>query len=103
MHALLLLRPDDTLTRTPIDEAVRCPRQLTPHAAAATHAPCTAAPRRQPLYVKLLGSHVFGLGFMTSVAFITLTGMFFSSWLGRWGCPRHVCRLESCNGAGGWQ
>eukprot|EP01025_Chloroclados_australasicus_P016438 TRINITY_DN1825_c1_g1_i1.p1 TRINITY_DN1825_c1_g1~~TRINITY_DN1825_c1_g1_i1.p1 ORF type:complete len:258 (-),score=23.30 TRINITY_DN1825_c1_g1_i1:454-1227(-) len=36
-----------------------------------------------PLYVKLLGFQVFGLGFMTSMAFIFLTGIFFSSWLGK--------------------
>eukprot|EP00878_Enallax_costatus_P013925 GHUV01014562.1.p1 GENE.GHUV01014562.1~~GHUV01014562.1.p1 ORF type:complete len:178 (+),score=39.19 GHUV01014562.1:288-821(+) len=37
-----------------------------------------------PLYKRFLGIEVFGLGFMTSVAFITMTGVFFSSWLGSW-------------------
>eukprot|EP00775_Hariotina_reticulata_P005637 gene5637-5876_t len=37
-----------------------------------------------PLYQRFLGFEVFGLGFMTSVLFITMTGVFFSSWLGSW-------------------
>eukprot|EP01023_Acetabularia_acetabulum_P063232 TRINITY_DN7917_c0_g2_i1.p1 TRINITY_DN7917_c0_g2~~TRINITY_DN7917_c0_g2_i1.p1 ORF type:complete len:254 (-),score=13.21 TRINITY_DN7917_c0_g2_i1:402-1163(-) len=36
-----------------------------------------------PVYEKLMGFQVFGLGFMTSMAFILFTGIFFSSWLGR--------------------
>jgi uncharacterized membrane protein len=36
----------------------------------------------QPLYKKFLGVEVFGLGFLTSVVFVTSTGVFFSSWLG---------------------
>eukprot|EP01023_Acetabularia_acetabulum_P062134 TRINITY_DN759_c0_g2_i3.p1 TRINITY_DN759_c0_g2~~TRINITY_DN759_c0_g2_i3.p1 ORF type:complete len:261 (-),score=32.23 TRINITY_DN759_c0_g2_i3:252-1034(-) len=36
-----------------------------------------------PVYEKLFGFQVFGLGFVTSMAFIFITGVFFSSWLGR--------------------
>ncbi|GLC46029.1 hypothetical protein PLESTB_001026300 [Pleodorina starrii] len=35
-----------------------------------------------PIYYKLFDFHVFGLGFITSMAFIFLIGVFFSSWLG---------------------
>ncbi|KAL6762059.1 hypothetical protein V8C86DRAFT_715890 [Haematococcus lacustris] len=35
-----------------------------------------------PLYYHLFRIHVFGLGFMTSMAFILAVGVFFSSWLG---------------------
>lgn len=35
-----------------------------------------------PLYQYLFGFHVFGLGFITSMVFIFLTGVFVSSWLG---------------------
>ncbi|KAG2481995.1 hypothetical protein HYH03_019051 [Edaphochlamys debaryana] len=35
-----------------------------------------------PIYYKLFDFHVFGLGFITSMAFIFLIGVFFSSWMG---------------------
>ncbi|PNW70972.1 hypothetical protein CHLRE_17g741050v5 [Chlamydomonas reinhardtii] len=35
-----------------------------------------------PIYYKLFDFHVFGLGFITSMSFIFLIGVFFSSWLG---------------------
>ncbi|KAK9818141.1 hypothetical protein WJX72_007750 [[Myrmecia] bisecta] len=35
-----------------------------------------------PLYQILFGFHVFGLGFVTSMAFIFMTGIFVSSWVG---------------------
>lgn len=35
-----------------------------------------------PLYAYLFGFHVFGLGFVTSMLFIFLTGVFTSSWIG---------------------
>lgn len=35
-----------------------------------------------PIYYKLFHFHVFGLGFITSMAFIFVIGVFFSSWLG---------------------
>mmetsp|Transcript_2095 Transcript_2095/g.3572 ORF Transcript_2095/g.3572 Transcript_2095/m.3572 type:complete len:295 (+) Transcript_2095:381-1265(+) len=35
-----------------------------------------------PVYHLFFGFHVFGLGFITSMAFIFLTGVFVSSWLG---------------------
>ncbi|GAX75910.1 hypothetical protein CEUSTIGMA_g3353.t1 [Chlamydomonas eustigma] len=35
-----------------------------------------------PIYELLFSFHVFGLGFVTSMAFILGTGVFFSSWLG---------------------
>jgi len=35
-----------------------------------------------PIYYRLFSFHVFGLGFITSMAFILGTGVFFSSWLG---------------------
>eukprot|EP00884_Botryococcus_braunii_P019998 jgi/Botrbrau1/6682/Bobra.0202s0023.3 len=35
-----------------------------------------------PVYEALFGFHVFGLGFITSMAFIFGTGVFCSSWLG---------------------
>jgi len=35
-----------------------------------------------PVYKLVFGFHVFGLGFITSMAFIFLTGVFVSSWLG---------------------
>jgi uncharacterized membrane protein len=35
-----------------------------------------------PVFRMLFGFHVFGLGFITSMAFIFLTGVFMSSWLG---------------------
>ncbi|KAF5842228.1 hypothetical protein DUNSADRAFT_8628 [Dunaliella salina] len=35
-----------------------------------------------PLYYQLFHFHVFGLGFVTSMAFILCIGIFFSSWLG---------------------
>ncbi|DBA93546.1 hypothetical protein WJX82_008734 [Trebouxia sp. C0006] len=35
-----------------------------------------------PVYEALFGFHVFGLGFVTSMAFIFCTGVFVSSWLG---------------------
>ena len=41
-----------------------------------------------PIYQSLFGFHVFGLGFITSMAFIFLTGLLGSSWLGQlllWG------------------
>ncbi|KAH7352454.1 hypothetical protein KP509_19G046000 [Ceratopteris richardii] len=34
-----------------------------------------------PLYGRL-GVHIFGLGFVTSIVFIFMVGIFFSSWLG---------------------
>eukprot|EP00803_Ostreobium_quekettii_P003846 evm.model.scf_288.2 EVM.evm.TU.scf_288.2 scf_288:16797-22344(+) len=37
-----------------------------------------------PVYKKLFGYKVFGLGFLTSMVFIFLTGLFFSSWVGSW-------------------
>lgn len=37
-----------------------------------------------PLYKHFFGVELFGLGFLTSVVFITSTGVFFSSWLGGW-------------------
>ncbi|GBF98877.1 hypothetical protein Rsub_11481 [Raphidocelis subcapitata] len=37
-----------------------------------------------PLYKHFFGIDVFGLGFLTSVVFVTSTGVFFSSWLGSW-------------------
>lgn len=42
----------------------------------------TTPNQTQPLYKKFLGVEVFGLGFLTSVVFVTSTGVFFSSWLG---------------------
>jgi len=35
-----------------------------------------------PVYFFFFGFHVFGLGFITSMAFIFLTGVFVSSWVG---------------------
>lgn len=35
-----------------------------------------------PLYTRLLGFTIPGLGFVTSILFIFVTGVFFSSWLG---------------------
>ncbi|KAK9842729.1 hypothetical protein WJX74_001526 [Apatococcus lobatus] len=35
-----------------------------------------------PVYESVFGFHVFGLGFVTSMAFILMTGVFVSSWLG---------------------
>lgn len=35
-----------------------------------------------PIYDKLFGIRVVGLGFVTSMAFIFIVGVFFSSWLG---------------------
>jgi len=35
-----------------------------------------------PLFTWLFGFHVFGLGFLTSMAFIFVTGVFTSSWIG---------------------
>jgi uncharacterized membrane protein len=35
-----------------------------------------------PLFTWLFGYHVFGLGFITSMAFIFVTGVFTSSWIG---------------------
>ncbi|KAK9129902.1 hypothetical protein Sjap_010389 [Stephania japonica] len=35
-----------------------------------------------PVYVHLLGINAFGLGFITSIPFICLIGVFMSSWLG---------------------
>lgn len=35
-----------------------------------------------PLYTRVFGVHVFGLGFLTSMLFIFATGVFTSSWLG---------------------
>jgi uncharacterized membrane protein len=35
-----------------------------------------------PVYYALLGFHVFGLGFLTSMVFIFMTGVFVSSWVG---------------------
>ncbi|KAI8477192.1 MAG: hypothetical protein J3K34DRAFT_453047 [Monoraphidium minutum] len=37
-----------------------------------------------PMYKHFFGIETFGLGFITSVVFITTTGVFFSSWLGEW-------------------
>eukprot|EP00877_Chromochloris_zofingiensis_P015011 jgi/Chrzof1/9764/Cz04g14280.t1 len=37
-----------------------------------------------PLYKQFFKIEVFGLGFVTSVLFVTMTGVFFSSWLGSW-------------------
>ena len=36
-----------------------------------------------PLYEWLMGYHVFGLGFLTSMLFIFATGVFASSWVGK--------------------
>lgn len=35
-----------------------------------------------PVYFALFGFHVFGLGFITSMLFIFITGVFVSSWIG---------------------
>jgi uncharacterized membrane protein len=35
-----------------------------------------------PLYEYLLGFHVFGIGFITSLLFIFFTGLFTSTWIG---------------------
>lgn len=37
-----------------------------------------------PMYKKLFGFKVFGLGFITSMIFIFVTGVFVSSWVGSW-------------------
>lgn len=37
-----------------------------------------------PIYDRIFDRHVFGLGFITAMVFIFLTGVFTTSWIGSW-------------------